>query len=429
MTAAERIRAARRFELHDIDLVASTLTRFELHGTPWDDFREAICVLPGWFRHGLDPLSREYAHQQERLWSAFSGVDRSYVPETDEQEIQLFDVDAIRRPGFFMRRDSEAVSMASDHLLATGMVLKHSGLKSGDWALEYGAGFGSIALTLARLGVFVDTVDISAAFCRYVKQQADFFEVPLNAFQGKFGWNPRPDKRYDLIFFFEAFHHCPDFLNVVRQMKQYLAPTGRILLSGEPLARSHEIYVPYPWGLKLDAISVAQMRRYHWFEMGFKQEFLIGVFVNAGYSARYAPCPQSGFGEIYYFQHRSSDIRLADEWLPDLLESGWNTREDAGRWTNGDARLFLDMSDSFDRLVVSATNHHPRTLKVEVGYAGSVKEVCFGPGEQKETVIAARDKGAEIRFRSPALIPARDYRFKRRDSRTLGLFVHSVSYR
>jgi SAM-dependent methyltransferase len=429
-TAADRIRETRQFRLTDIDLLVRTIEPFDiLNDTPWDDFREAHCVLPDWFRQGLDPRSSEYAAQQLRLWSALSGVERAYAPEIDEQEAPHPDVDAIRRPGYFMRRDSETVAMASDHVLATGMVLKHSGLKPGDWALEYGAGFGPIALTLARLGVRVDTVDISATFCRYVKQQAEFFQVPLTPFEGKFGWNPRPGKLYDLIFFFQAFHHCADFLNVVGELKLNLAPRGRIVLSGEPLASSEDDYIPYPWGLKLDALSVAQMRRFHWFEMGFTQEFLIAAFVNAGFSASHAPCPQSSFGEIYYFRHRPATLYLTREWLPQALESGWNSREAGGRWTKGDARLLLDATGKFAQLVVVATNHHPLTLPVELVYAGTVHEVRFKAGERREIVIAADTRGADIRFRSAAFVPARDYPSKSDDSRTLGLFVHSVSYR
>lgn len=104
------------------------------------------------------------------------------MPEIDEKEVPLVDVDAVRRPGYFMRRDSETVELASHQVIATGMILKHGGLKPGDSALECGAGFGQTALALARLGVVVDTVDISKAFCCYIKEQADFLRVPLTPF-------------------------------------------------------------------------------------------------------------------------------------------------------------------------------------------------------------------------------------------------------
>jgi SAM-dependent methyltransferase len=318
--------------------------------------------------------------------------------------------------------------MASDHVVGTGMILKGSGLKPGDSALEYGAGFGATALTLARLGVTVDTVDISGAFCRYVEEQARFFQVPLTPFEGRFGWNPRPGHQYDLIYFFQSFHHCVDFLHVLQDLKRHLRPTGRILLSGEPIGRTESVFVPYPWGLRLEAEPVAQMRRFHWFELGFSEEFLVGVFVNAGFSAQRIDGPPSGLSDVYHFKRRAQSILLSQEWLPDALDVGWNTRETDGRWTKGEARLLVDSTDSFSELVILATNHHPFALRLEIVYGGVSHRVRFRAGQHRKIVIPVQMRDRQIMFRSPAYVPARDYWRRRQDSRALGIFVHSVSY-
>ena len=199
----------RYFDASEIDRICEIyFTEGSGSGTSWDALRDAHMRLPGWFRTGLDPLGADYAAQQQRLWQLIAGVDRPYEPEIDEKEHSWGDIDPVRTPGYFVRRDPAAIASASDHVIATGMILRHSGLKAGDWALEYGAGFGQTALALARLGVNVDTVDISATFCDYVQRQADFFQVPLHPFEGRFGHNPRPDQQYDLIWFYESFHHC-----------------------------------------------------------------------------------------------------------------------------------------------------------------------------------------------------------------------------
>jgi hypothetical protein len=95
-SAGDRIRETRQFGPDDIDLLVRTLESFNtLHDTPWDDFREAHCVLPNWFRQGLDPLTPEYAAQQRQLWSTLSGVQRAYSAEIDEREAELAAVDTI----------------------------------------------------------------------------------------------------------------------------------------------------------------------------------------------------------------------------------------------------------------------------------------------------------------------------------------------
>src|SRR2546430_13706243 len=106
--------------MHEIDLLADT---FRVHdsapGTPWDDFKDSFLALPEWFRFELDPLSPKYEQQQRRLWGLIAGVDVPYDPNVHEKEAQLSNVDAIRFPGHFVRRDPQAVSNAAEHLLAT----------------------------------------------------------------------------------------------------------------------------------------------------------------------------------------------------------------------------------------------------------------------------------------------------------------------
>jgi SAM-dependent methyltransferase len=304
------------------------------------------------------------------------------------------------------------------------MIVKHCGLKPGDSALEYGAGFGQIALTLARLGVVVDTVDISSLFCGYVREQAAFFQVPLTPFEGRFGWNPRGAHRYDLILFYEAFHHCVDFQSVVHEIKRNLAPTGRVLLAGEPIPRAENMYVPYPWGLRLDAESIVQMRRFGWFELGFTEDFLVRLFINAGFSAQRIECPSSVYGEGYTFKHRAETIDLSKEWLSQDVEFSWNNPEPNGRWTKSESRLYLDVTNSFHMLVVDVTNHHPFMQSVEVTYGTETYFTQFSPGERKEIEIKADRKAPQILFRACTHVPDESS-----DPRSLGIFVHFISYR
>jgi len=295
------------FALEDID----ELSRVYREGggaasAGWEPYKHAHMVLPSWFEHGLDPWSQAYAQQQHRLWQAVAGVDRDYAPALDEAEFGWDAVDAVRLPGFYQRRDPLAVQAASDHVLATGMLLRHSQLKPGDWALEYGAGFGQTALALARLGVQVDTVDISDAFCRFVQQQADFFKVRLQPHPGTFGHVPRPGQRYHLIWFYESFHHCVDFQRVVAGLSDLLEPGGRIILGGEPIVEQEYAAVPYPWGVRLHSEVAVVMRHTRWFELGFSESFLYELFRRQGFVGSRIDCPPSLFGRLYVFERQGA---------------------------------------------------------------------------------------------------------------------------
>jgi len=301
--AGDKAAAIRYFEPESIQHITDLyFSEGSGRATEWDALRDAHMSLPGWFRRDLDPFGEAYAEQQHRLWQLISGVDRRYQPEVDEREHSWGEVDPVRSPGFFVRRDPQAIAVASDHVIATGMILKHCGLRAGDWALEYGAGFGQTALALARLGVNVDTVDISETFCDYITRQSEFFEVPLNAFHGRFGLNPRVGQKYRLIWFYESFHHCLDFENVVRELAEHLEQGGRVILGGEPVVESENDAVPYPWGMRLHSEVVAVVRRRHWFELGFSQAFLFRVFERAGFRGRRVDCDASDFGRLFVFE-------------------------------------------------------------------------------------------------------------------------------
>ena len=427
---AARIRETGEFAMHEIDLLADT---FRVHdsapGTPWDDFKDSFLALPEWFRFELDPLSPKYEQQQRRLWGLIAGVDVPYDPNVHEKEAQLSNVDAIRFPGHFVRRDPQAVSNAAEHLLATGMILKNSGVRPGQWALEYGSGFAQTALQLTRLGVNVDTVDISQQFCEHVKTQADFYGVPLTPFRGEFGWNPRGDKQYDLIWFYESFHHCLDFRNVIHQLKGHLAPEGRVLLAGEPIARRENRAVPYPWGMRLHSEVVAVVRVRHWFELGFSEDFIANLFTNAGFTAERMECPVSLWGEGYVLRHRDRRIDLQSHWLATVESESWHGAESSGRWTKGRSVITLDMTDSFTELQFDAVNHHPKPQTVHLQYGDLRVTRKFLPGESVTICIDASRKAPNLVITSQAQTPARDYGpGTSADGRALGIFVTSISY-
>jgi len=311
---APEVAEPQMFEAADIDALVQVYVRtWAVEGGDWDQYRHAHMRLPEWFHLGLDPLSEAYRDQQMRLWQLITGVQRPYAAEQDEiEEAGWSGVDPVRQPGYYQRRDPGAVVAASDHMMATAMLLKHSGLKAGDRALEYGAGFGQTALALARLGVEVDTVDISATFCELVRRQGEHFQVPLTAHHGVFGMNPRPEQRYRLIWFYESFHHCLEFRDVVAHMAQMLERGGRVILGGEPIVEREYEAVPYAWGMRLHSEAVVAMRRNRWCELGFSEVFLFELFMRSGFAGRRVDCEPSPFGRLYIFERSSEGARRDD---------------------------------------------------------------------------------------------------------------------
>ena len=417
------------FNLEDVDEVARVVLDEDTAGPRFEALRHAHMKLPPWFVHGLDPHGPDYAAQQLRLWQAVAGVERPYEPLVDEKEAHIGQVDAVRFPAYFMRRDPDAVRSAADHVLAQGMILKHCGLKPGDHALEYGAGFGQVALTLARLGVHVDTVDISKTFCELVRQQADHFQVPLTPHFGRFGDGPRPGQRYQLILFYESFHHCLDWPRLLHRLQELLAPGGRVLLCGEPMAELEYAAVPYPWGLRLHSEVVATVRRRRWLELGFSEDFLFEIFHRAGFSIVRHSCEPSLWGRTYVAEPLPEELHLGQMWLPPAMsESEWHAPEKEGRWTRGDARLWLRCDVPVRGVELEVANPIARPLEFAVECGNWAERRSLRPGESL-TLKIPRPADACLWLRCSARRPPGRMRLMGEpDRRKLGVFVRRLRY-
>lgn len=414
------------FEIDDIEAIYKSYLKKD-HA--WDKIKKSYLKLPKWFNKDLHPASREYKNQQARLWMEITGIEREYIPDVDELTLNEPHTDPIRFPAGFIRRDELAIKEQADHFIAMGVILKNCDLKPGQWALEYGAGFAQIALQLARLGVNVDTVDISDFFCKNVKEQADFFKVPLTPYKGLFGSNPRKIK-YDLILFYEAFHHCLDFMSVVSRLKENLAVNGKLILAGEPVSIKKDLAVPYPWGLRLAADVVAIMRERHWCELGFKEDYLVNTFKNQGFIAEKIKCDVSIYGQGYIFTHTHDLIDMSSHWLPFEENESWHKQENDGRWTKHESWLTLDMSRNFSSLEIIISNHHPFEHSSEINYGNILKKIKFKAGEKLSIKIDAKEKSPILKFSTETIVPKEKYRNQNisKDDRALGVYVHRIIY-
>lgn len=285
----------RRFSLDQIETVTAALNV----GVFRNIAQVGAFALPEGFDLWIDPRSDDYRRQQLALWSAITQRPK-YNPSADEDTPEIVHADAIHRPAFY---STGSTFVAGDHLMALGHLLRQSGLKAGDRALEYGAGFGQIALAFARTGVRVDTVDINPAFSAAVAQLGERYEAPLAAHVGEFGYNPAgEDGAYDLIYFYESFHHCFDFLEVIPKLHRMLKPGGKVMMAGEPIVEGSVPLLPYPWGIRLDGENIAIMRQRGWMELGFREDFLVSVFQKEGFTFRKYPLDGYHYCTIYSFE-------------------------------------------------------------------------------------------------------------------------------
>lgn len=392
-------------------------------GSPFDPYRGKFLPLPGWYDQSLAPLSPEYLAQQDRLWQLMIGAEASYQPDRDEQT-GVDESQVLVRPGFYRA----PLDQAGDHLIAMGHILRVCGLKPGDRVLEYGAGYGQIALALARLGVIVDTIDIDPGFCSAVNKQAEWFGVGLTAYRGEFGDNPT-GQRYAMILFYEAFHHARNFQEVIARARDILEPGGKIVMAGEPVQpNSDPVFAklcPYPWGMRLDIENAAIVRFRRWYELGFREEFLFDVFESQGFIPRKFAGHISHCATVYSFTMRSDAVRLAERFGRPEIETTWWDAEPEGRWTR-DVSLFpVTRHSDWSMLRIECANYHaaPQTVDFELGDVS--RRVVIEPHQDAEVILPRPEGATLLRILTNPITPMA---FGIPDHRELGVFVKSIDH-
>jgi SAM-dependent methyltransferase len=196
-------------------------------------------------------------------------------------------------------------AMVAEFLDCWAQILRAMALpaNSGASVLEYGPGSGQMLLMMARMGIHAHGVDIDQASLDSLRRQADAMGVPLETERAEFG-EGFAGKQFDRIFFFEAFHHAFEFEALLLRLHERLKPGGRLILCGEPVLHSDSPGVPYPWGPRLDALSVFCMRRYGWMELGFSHEFLMELLGRTGWYVEFNRPTNSARALIYIAQRQ-----------------------------------------------------------------------------------------------------------------------------
>lgn len=275
----------------------------------------------------LDPFSIEYAQEAKRLYADLAAVE-TYDPWVNERTPYVDVSRAVPSPTPYQYGDSVTVA---DFMLSWGWILRNLDVRAGANVLEYGAGEGQLSIQLARMGCNVAIVDIDERYLDAVRAQCESLHINIELQKGQFGDSVR-DRKFDRIVFFEAFHHAFDHGAVLDKLSPMLADDGFILFAGEPIVEVGNPFVPFPWGPRLDGISVRSTRKFGWCELGFQQPYFVDRLMRSGFMVSHLPCPVTGRGDCYIARRMplNADIPMR---TGDLFGSGWYASEGTHRWT------------------------------------------------------------------------------------------------
>lgn len=252
-----RLSRAEEMFTRDDDAARAYLATFELAAPPMPD----------------DPFSEPYLAAQWDLYRRIARRDRY------ELDAEHTDIDLSRCVQSPYPYSTGSASQVADQLAACTYIIRRLQPRPGQRVLEYGSGWGNLTMQLAMLSVDVTAVEVSGAFAELLRRRAAGYpnltvvESDMLSYQ--------PDRPFDAVIFYESFHHCADHLAMLRQLRSFVRPEGRVLFAGEPITA-----MPYPWGLRLDGLSLFGTRTFGWLELGFSNRYFAAALRRTGWSAR-----------------------------------------------------------------------------------------------------------------------------------------------
>jgi SAM-dependent methyltransferase len=224
-----------------------------------------------------DPYSAEYRQVQLELYKTISGR-ASYEPWQSEPIRILLEQAVDPHPYPFLTKHAQHIG---NHFLLLGHTLRLIGqqVPSAKTVLDYGCGSGFTTINLAASGFDVTAVDINAEALKVVDVLAATRKLSVETFNGTFGQVPDETRRYDIVLFYESFHHCLDFVELMRSLPDRLADGGIVLFVCEAVfADFHK-----PWGLRVDGPALWEIRDKGWLELGFSEAFFLDMLTRTGW--------------------------------------------------------------------------------------------------------------------------------------------------
>ncbi len=224
-----------------------------------------------------DPFSPAYRLAQMALYSRLSGRSE-YVAARNEES--PFDVDAnVERPFPY---STLSCSTVGSQLEMQGAILRALDLAPNARVLEFGAGWGNLALHLALMGHRVTAVDVCPRFLELIERRSARLGVHIDTACDDM-LDFRCTSPFDAVIFFESFHHCADHLTMLARLHTCVADEGFVLFGIEPITERPDEWGDYPWGVRLDGMSIFSMVKYGWLELGFTDAYFLEALRRSGW--------------------------------------------------------------------------------------------------------------------------------------------------
>lgn len=238
-----------------------------------------------------DPLSPEFRAFQLEIYERLTN-DAYEV--TNEETVFDFDHELLW-PYPYGTRSAQTVGT---HLLGYGWLIKVLDLPAGSRILEIGSGYGTLTVHLARMGYEVTCLDISAQLLNFIKARTVDFPQQVSTICGDMA-TVEIDDTFDAVIFNASLHHSLQHKAVIQRLDALLNPDGIAAFVAEPVVGVDSLVVPYPWGIRLDGLSVYSISKHGWLELGFQEPYFVKMLEDANWKLTRQHLGTTGHADIW----------------------------------------------------------------------------------------------------------------------------------
>ncbi|KIZ45318.1 hypothetical protein OO17_08030 [Rhodopseudomonas palustris] len=144
-------------------------------------------------------------------------------------------------------------------------------------------------------GYDVTVLDIERKYLEIVERRFKKDGLKVSCVLGEFFEAERIEGTFDVILFYECFHHCLEHASLLKMLKRKLSQNGVIIFAGETIDDS----LPFAWGLNPSGQGVWSIRHRGWMELSFTERYFLDLLDHAGFVVTKNRNPHSAHSTVY----------------------------------------------------------------------------------------------------------------------------------
>lgn len=366
-----------------------------------------------------DPYSPMYRQEILNLYNELTGCDYDVK---NEWTSTLQDADAFERGYPWV---SGNLAIIAEELAKPIQIMRalHELNKENVRVIEFGSGWGNLAIPLAKSGVAMTLVDIDQGFLDRAQRIADRDCVSIETICGDFlEVASKGTGDYDVVVFQSSFHHCLEFAELLVAVREkVLSPEGQIFFANEPISTE----LKFPWGLRYDGESLWAIMCNKWLELGFHHDFFVQLLLRSGFLPQALPELASLVDKGWRAIPARNLAPFGSLRLPAACSASFHDPDHThtGCFSRGRSTLPPVDGSGMSGWTLQFVNYSLKPLTLRVGTGSYFDEFLLQSGQIFERQVETR--GQPVVIQSETFIPHQQGASP--DSRCLGIFLSAAA--